>query len=182
MQAALRIIGRAGVDGVTHRSVAAEAGLSVGAVTHHFRTRDELVDAALRFAVTREVGRLRTLALELQTKAFDTRAWTQGLAAWYARDLARDPETHIACYEAFLAGARQARYRPLVREWFDTYHQSAGLALRAAGSKRPDEHAQVFVAALMGLVQQQLAQPRRDFQQTAAAALATLVAALVGRK
>lgn len=179
MEAALRVIGGLGIDGVTHRAVAAEAKLSVGAVTHHFRTRDELVEAALAFAVTREVGRMRALALDLQGKAFDHRAWTKGLAAWYARDLASDPETHIACFEAFLAAARHKRYRPLVGEWFETFNASAELALRAAGSRRPAEHARIFVAALMGLIQQQLAKPRRDFQQAAAAALAELVAGLV---
>jgi DNA-binding transcriptional regulator YbjK len=53
MEATLRIIGRKGLDGVTHRAVAAEAGMSVGAVTHHFSTRDILVDATLRVALTR---------------------------------------------------------------------------------------------------------------------------------
>jgi DNA-binding transcriptional regulator YbjK len=48
MEATLRIIGRKGLDGVTHRAVAAEAGLSLGALTHHFATRDALIDAALR--------------------------------------------------------------------------------------------------------------------------------------
>src|SRR3981189_1994704 len=71
MEATLRIIGRTGVDGVTHRAVAAEAGMSVGAVTHHFETREVLVDAALRFALTREMNRLRALAFSLQSKAFD---------------------------------------------------------------------------------------------------------------
>jgi len=42
MEATLRIIGREGLDRVTHRAVAAEAGMSVGAVTHHFGTRDGL--------------------------------------------------------------------------------------------------------------------------------------------
>src|SRR5205814_1471993 len=69
MEATLRLIGRNGLDGVTHRAVAAEAGMSLGAITHHFATRDVLVDAALRFALTREVGRLRGLALSLQSRA-----------------------------------------------------------------------------------------------------------------
>ncbi len=108
MEATLRIIGRTGLDGVTHRAVAAEAGMSVGAVTHHFETRDVLVDAALRFALTREVGRLRALAFSLQNKAFDVEAWIEQLVSWYARELSTHAETHIACYEAFLAAARGA--------------------------------------------------------------------------
>jgi TetR/AcrR family transcriptional regulator, regulator of biofilm formation and stress response len=182
MEATLRIIGRTGVDGVTHRAVAAEAGTSLGAVTHHFATRDLLVDAALRFALAREVGRLRALTLSLQTKALDVEAWIESLVAWYASELQGEAETHIACYEAFLAAARSARHRPIVVEWFDTWRQSAELALRAAGSSDPPRHAELFVSALIGMVLQQLAVPRRSFRKDAKASLLELVRGLIARK
>src|SRR3989337_4206146 len=134
MEATLRIIGRAGLDGVTHRAVATEAGISVGPVPHCFGTRDVLVDEARRFALTRETGRLRALAFTLQNKAFDAEAWIESLVEWYSRELKTAAETHIACYEAFLAAARSARHRTIVIEWFDTWRQSAELALRASGS------------------------------------------------
>jgi len=182
MEATLRIIGRTGLDGVTHRAVAAEAGMSVGAVTHHFETRDVLVDAALRFALTREVGRLRALAFSLQNKAFDVEAWIEQLVSWYARELSTHAETHIACYEAFLAAARGARHRPIVVEWFETWRQSAELALRAAGSREPRHHAELFISALIGIVLQQLAAPRRGFRREAKAALLQLVRNLIAGK
>lgn len=179
MEATLRLIGRNGLDGVTHRAVAAEAAMSVGAITHHFATREILVDAALRFALTREVGRLRALALSLQNKAFEPEAWIESLVGWYAQELRTDAETHIACFEAFLAAARSERYRPVVGEWFETWRQSAELALRAAGSSDPRGHADLFVSALIGILLQQLATPRRGFRQETRAALAKLVNALV---
>jgi DNA-binding transcriptional regulator YbjK len=182
MEATLRIIGRTGLDGVTHRAVAAEAGMSVGAVTHHFETRDVLVEAALRFALTREVNRLRALALSLQSKAFDVEAWVEALVSWYSRELKTEAETHIACYEAFLAAARSARHRPIVVEWFETWRQSAELALRAAGSSAPRRHADLFVSALIGILLQQLAVPRRNFRQETKAALLDLVRNLTGKK
>jgi DNA-binding transcriptional regulator YbjK len=182
MEATLRIIGRAGLDSVTHRAVAAEAGMSVGAVTHHFATRDVLVDAALRFALRREVDRLRALALSLQTKVFDVEAWIESLVSWYTQELKTQAEVHIACYEAFLAAARDERYRPIVAEWFDTWRQSAALALKAAGSTDPRHHAELFVSALIGMLLQQLATPRRGFRQEAKAALSALVSNLIAKK
>jgi DNA-binding transcriptional regulator YbjK len=181
MEATLRIIGRKGLDGVTHRAVAAEAGMSVGAVTHHFSTRDILVDTALRFALAREGGRLDALALSLQSKAFDAGAWIESLVGWYSRELKNRAETHVACYEAFLAASRSERYRPVVAAWFDTWRQSAELALRAAGSPAPRRHAELFVSALIGIVLQQLAVPRRGFRQEAKAALSELVNGLPGK-
>jgi hypothetical protein len=81
-----------------------------------------------------------------------------------------------------LAAARSARHRPIVVEWFDTWRQSAELALRAAGSSDPRRHADIFVSALIGIVMQQLAAPRRSFQQEAKAALLELVGNLTARK
>ncbi|WP_454624954.1 TetR/AcrR family transcriptional regulator [Bradyrhizobium cenepequi] len=182
MEATLRIIGRAGIDRVTHRAVAAEAGMSLGAVTHHFATRDVLVDAALRFALTREVGRLQALSLSLQSKAFDVEAWIEELVGWYGQELKTQPDIHIACYEVFLAAARSDRYRPVVAEWFDTWRRSSELALRAAGSAHPRAHAELFVATLIGILLQQLATPRRGFRQETRAALLELVAGLIGKK
>ena len=80
-------------------------------MTHHFSTRDALVDAALRHALVREVSRLQVFTLNLQSKAFDLEAWIRSLVNWYARDLTTRAEIHIACYEAFLAAATHARHR-----------------------------------------------------------------------
>jgi AcrR family transcriptional regulator len=181
MEATLRIVGRKGIDGVTHRAVATEAGMSLGAVTHHFGSRGSLVDAALRYALAREVGRLRALSLDLQSRAFDVEAWIDTLVDWYVRELKGEAEIHIACYEAFLAAARNARHRAVVVEWFETWRQSAELALKAAGSSEPRRHAELFVAALIGLLLQQLAAPRRSFRQETKAALLSLVGGLVGQ-
>jgi DNA-binding transcriptional regulator YbjK len=182
MEATLRIIGRTGLDGITHRAVATEAGMSVGAVTHHFESRDVLVDAALRFALTREMNRLRALALSLQSKAFDVEGWVEALTNWYSRELKTEAETHIACYEAFLAAARGARHRPIVAEWFEIWRQSAELALRAAGSADSRRHADLFVATLIGILLQQLAVPRRNFRRETKAALLELVRNLTAKK
>lgn len=181
MEATLRLIGRRGLDGVTHRAVAAEAKTSLGAVTHHFRSRDALIEAALRHALARETGRLRALALGLQDKAINVDAWIESLVVWYDRELKADAETHIACYEAFLAAARTPHYRLVVEEWFETWRRSAQLALAAAGSSDPRRHAELFVSALIGLVFRQLAAPRRAFRRETISVLAELVSRLLQR-
>jgi AcrR family transcriptional regulator len=48
LQAAIRLFIRAGGTGFTARGVAKEAGLSLGAVQHFFRTRDQLLAAMLQ--------------------------------------------------------------------------------------------------------------------------------------
>src|SRR3546814_18613590 len=92
MEATLRIIGRNGIDGVTHRAVAAEAGLSLGAITHPFKSRDPLVEAALHHALTRETARLRALALGLQHRAFDMGGRHDGLTGLASAEPKEKPE------------------------------------------------------------------------------------------
>ncbi len=47
-EAAASVIDARGLAGLTHRAVATQAGLTTGAVTHHFRTIEDLVAGAIR--------------------------------------------------------------------------------------------------------------------------------------
>lgn len=47
-EAAAKVVEVVGLPGLTHRAVAHKAGLTTGAVTHHFRTVDDLVAGAIR--------------------------------------------------------------------------------------------------------------------------------------
>lgn len=50
-QAALRVVRRAGVEGTTIRSIAAEAGWSRGVIEHYFDNRDDLLAFCYRHAL-----------------------------------------------------------------------------------------------------------------------------------
>lgn len=79
VDALLRIMSSQGADALTIRTVASEAGVSVGAVQHHFATKDRLLVAAMtevneRFrarvagrleAVTSDEERLRVFCREI---------------------------------------------------------------------------------------------------------------------
>lgn len=47
-EAAAAVVEVAGLGGLTHRAVAARAGVTTGAVTHHFRTAEDLTAGAVR--------------------------------------------------------------------------------------------------------------------------------------
>ncbi|HEY2177572.1 MAG TPA: helix-turn-helix domain-containing protein, partial [Caulobacteraceae bacterium] len=48
--AALRVIMRAGVGGLTVREVAKEAGFTTGALTHYFRSKDQVLIEASEYS------------------------------------------------------------------------------------------------------------------------------------
>jgi AcrR family transcriptional regulator len=56
--AAITVIAREGLDALSIRQVAAEAGVSIGAVQHHFRSRAELVLEVLNRSVERQAARV----------------------------------------------------------------------------------------------------------------------------
>ncbi|MEL7186090.1 MAG: TetR family transcriptional regulator [Pseudomonadota bacterium] len=61
-KAAMRLIGRAGLEGVTMRAVAAEAGLSYGSLFHYFGSKDELLLSTVRYALGKQSDRLNDLS------------------------------------------------------------------------------------------------------------------------
>ncbi len=56
--ALLQVAARSGLDSASVREVASEAGVSIGAVQHHFPTKDEMLAFAFRALADRVLGRL----------------------------------------------------------------------------------------------------------------------------
>ncbi len=57
-EAAMSLIAQHGLDGVTMRAVAAEAGLSYGSLFHYFRSKDELLMHAVRHSNSLQTDRI----------------------------------------------------------------------------------------------------------------------------
>lgn len=57
-EATMRLIARHGLEGVTMRAVAAEAGLSYGSLFHYFESKDELLMQAVRHSMGQQTRRV----------------------------------------------------------------------------------------------------------------------------
>ncbi|MFJ9632788.1 TetR/AcrR family transcriptional regulator [Streptomyces sp. NPDC091280] len=113
IDAAIRIVGRKGIAGLSHRSVAAEADVPLGSTTYHFTTLDELMVAALRQA---NEGFAKVIAARggLEDPRTDLAA---ELAAWMGEWLAGDRTGVELEYELYLAALRRPALRPVADEW-----------------------------------------------------------------
>ena len=58
IEAAMRLIAREGLEGVTMRAVAAEAGLSYGSLFHYFDSKDALLMHAVRYSTSAQTARV----------------------------------------------------------------------------------------------------------------------------
>ena len=61
-EAAMSLIAQHGLEGVTMRAVAAEAGLSYGSLFHYFSSKDELLMHAVRHSTTLQTDRINKFA------------------------------------------------------------------------------------------------------------------------
>ncbi|MFF4170471.1 TetR/AcrR family transcriptional regulator [Streptomyces sp. NPDC001744] len=137
VDAALRVVGRAGIAGLSHRAVAAEADVPLGSTTYHFASLDELLVAALRRAgegfgrAVRESPALADPDADLAT------ALARLLGEW----LEADPAGAELEYELYLAALRRPALRPVVAEWTG--------AVAAALARRTDPATARALVALM---------------------------------
>ncbi|MEU3147044.1 TetR family transcriptional regulator [Streptomyces sp. NPDC006999] len=113
IDAAIRVVGRSGIAGLSHRSVAAEADVPLGSTTYHFKTLDELLVAALRQA---NEGFARAVAPHggLGDPGTDLAA---GLAGLLGEWLAGERTGVELEYELYLAALRRPALRPVAAEW-----------------------------------------------------------------
>ncbi|MGW2490721.1 TetR/AcrR family transcriptional regulator [Streptomyces sp. NPDC001606] len=112
IDAAIRVVGRDGIAGLSHRSVAAEADVPLGSTTYHFATLEELMVAALRQA---NEGFGRVLAERLPEGGHGDLATelAAALGAWLGGE-----RTGVELeYELYLAALRRPALRPVAAEW-----------------------------------------------------------------
>jgi DNA-binding transcriptional regulator YbjK len=125
VEATVRIVAREGVSGVTHRRVAAEAGVSLSSTTWHYATKADILEAALHSAADREVARMTGIADRLGD--FDLVAWADALADWLLEQLGPERDATVALYrlQAELLGSPGAL----------AVHRQWGGGLRALGDR-----------------------------------------------
>ncbi|WP_049567820.1 TetR/AcrR family transcriptional regulator [Nonomuraea sp. SBT364] len=114
VRAACDLIPEVGVGGLTHRLVAARAGVPLGATTYYFRTLGDLVEAALEAAAEATDEGLRQWAAELAAAA-DVPARLAELTADYLGDRVR----MMTWNEMYAAAGHRPELRPLARRWSD---------------------------------------------------------------
>ncbi|MER5890088.1 TetR family transcriptional regulator [Streptomyces sp. NPDC001941] len=113
VDAALRVVGRAGIAGLSHRTVAAEADVPLGSTTYHFASLDELLVAALRQAGEGFGAALRESAALAGPDADAAAELARLTGDWLAGERARVELE----YELYLAALRRPALRPVAAEW-----------------------------------------------------------------
>jgi DNA-binding transcriptional regulator YbjK len=179
IEATIRLIGRGGVDGVSHRAVAREAGVSLSSTTYHFASKDEIVTDALRRVAALEIDRIARDAERLADAHPDIVSIARALAAWLTEQVEGDGLLRVrAGYHLQLEAARRPELRAIHVAWGQAVQELAGRVLRAAGSPHPRTDASILASAIDGLRLDEVTAPRAGFEERVRPVIERLLAIL----
>jgi DNA-binding transcriptional regulator YbjK len=147
---ALALLAERGMRGLTHRAVDEAAGLPQGSTSNLARTRQALLELAVRRLADREA---RVLALhEMPDPRAGTGSLADALALAAHRALTRNRELTLARYELALEATR----RPELRAYFDAtgarFREQLTALVTGMGSTDPARHTLSLVAWADGLM------------------------------
>ncbi|MCW8378443.1 TetR/AcrR family transcriptional regulator [Streptomyces justiciae] len=148
--AALALLAERGMRGLTHRAVDEAAELPPGSTSNVARTRQALLELAVRRLADREA---KVLGLhEMPATDSGLPAMVDALALATHRALTRNRELTLARYELALEATR----RPELRAYFDAtgarFRDQLSVLVTALGSTEPARHVLSLVAWADGLM------------------------------
>jgi DNA-binding transcriptional regulator YbjK len=118
IEATLAIVSREGATGVTHRTVAKEAGITTSLTLYYFATLDDLLVAALTTVTDAYTERIRQL---IDTEADPL----EGFAQLIAESAGPGRGRALAERELSTLAARRPALRPVARRWRDNVAELA---------------------------------------------------------
>lgn len=151
VDATVRIVAREGVAAVTHRRVAAEAGVALSSTTWHFATKGDILEAALRSAARREVERIAAIADRLGDGGFDASAWADALGDWLIEEVTTGRDLAVALYRLQVELLGTPGALEVHREWGEGLRAVGERVLEHSSTETPAIDVRLVVAALDGL-------------------------------
>lgn len=112
-RAAIAVVAKHGVERVTHRLVAAEAGVPLGSTTYHYATLDDLLAAAVRIAGQDSTDRVRAWDATLPADA----DLASELADQARYVLTEDREQAVVDYALYVAAMHRPQMRAASLGW-----------------------------------------------------------------
>ena len=176
LEATLRLIDRRGADAVTHRAVAAEAGVPLASTTYHFASKAALVREAFELVIARS-----TALVEASTRVDGPLSADQlaGRLAAFAEAQRRDAQAPLAAQvELMLEAGRRPDLQELARRWSSAYQAGLLRLLRAGGIEPAGDAAELVSDLIEGALLNQLSLPRPHFRQRLRRSLTTALAGL----
>lgn len=161
LDAALEIVGRRGMRGLTHRAVDAAARLPTGSTSNVFRTREALLLGIADHFVTRERGMAEGERGEVETTPAGIAA---AFGAYARRATGPDRVVTLARYALLVEAGQHPELADALAPVADRVDTWALDLVTRAGSPDPARDLGIVANYVTGLVLHQLALPTPDFE------------------
>ena len=170
LEAVIRLVERGGLEAVSYRAVAVEAGVPAASISYYFDGLEAMVDEALEDFVANQIERLEALELGPGRMSADELAAAVVAALWDQRAGVR------AQFALYLAGEERPALRGAARRCVASYERLAHQTLSAAGIAGAEALAPVVVALIDGMALRRPSLGREEAERQTVAALLALVA------
>ncbi len=171
LDAAVEEIAEQGVAGVTHRAIAARAGMSTSTTSYFFSSLDQLVAAALHVVGERIVARVDAVTAQV----VDAELAPHEAIDRFVDAVMSEPEPDtVAQFEIYLECRRRPQLQPTAHRIMASIEGGAAASLEAMGIADAAQRAPMVVALLDGLALHRHARPQPGDRQVLTDALYSL--------
>ncbi|MGK3957576.1 TetR/AcrR family transcriptional regulator [Arthrobacter sp. R4] len=152
VRAAIDVVAEEGLDALSFRKVALRAGVNNTLITHHFGSKDALLEAAAEWATekSQQFSELTNIASPIDEE----------FAAGLVGLVTDDPNLQVFQYYMALAARRSPQLQKIAETLHESYIEGIARTLEHYGYKGDRAAAHAVYAALDGLVFHQLTVPR----------------------
>ena len=155
IEAAAELLLEQGLAALSHRAVAARAGLPLASTTYYFASADDLRDEALQHVAETWRARARSVVDALPAQLDAARA-----ADAVVRVMGADTPSQqmLLMYERYLDAGRHPRLRPVVVAWNSRLRELVQQVLVRAGLPADEDSARLVLAVADGVAVTALAE------------------------
>jgi DNA-binding transcriptional regulator YbjK len=178
--AAVRVVARGGLRGLTHRAVDAEAGLPEGSCSAYMRTRVALLTQLTAYVTSQFAHDISELTQRIEEHAevdgYVVHQTTAMLRSWL-----RDPDLLLVRMELTIEGSRQPAVAEILQVQWTQLVQVVEHAMEATGKRPHPVAARTLLAAIDGVLLRAVREEQDDRAGFLHDSLELLMTALVGK-
>jgi DNA-binding transcriptional regulator YbjK len=180
LTAAVRVLARSGMRGLTHRAVDAEADLPQGSCSAYMRTRVALLIRLTEFVTAHFARDIEELTLRIEghrgvDDGYAVRQTTAMLRSWLL-----EPEMLLARVELSLEGYRQPEIAAIIRTELRELENIVDHVMTSKGHEHSRARATTLIAAIDGVLMHALREKPENRAAYLRDSMALLMGALVG--
>jgi TetR/AcrR family transcriptional regulator, regulator of biofilm formation and stress response len=150
IDAAIEVMARVGLAGLSMRVVANQAQIPLGALSYYFNDKSDLVAEAFQQLSEREIERVVHTAERLDS-AMSAEQLADLVADMIIDGFTTPQGAIVTRYELVTEASRDERLRPMFEAWYAAMVPALSRLFRELGSRQPELDARTIMAVMAGL-------------------------------